>query len=527
MKKSNKQEISVSTRIAPANRNVDPKQSSYKNYKRLKDVPLADKKVIIITIFIIVFIFAFLFLSCFFALALNGTNTYAKGIKIMGVDVSGLTKEKARDSLEAEIAKRITTDFILDHNNETYTLNPNDLEAVFHIDEALDDAYNIGRCKNIVQNNFDIIKLRFSNKEFTPTVTFNNGIFLAFLDQLQNRFSDCISNASYIVDGMNLVVYKGRDGYVIDSSQLKRDIEKELVSEVYSNNHLELPVIWTKAQGIDISKIHEEVYVPAVDASFTTNPYKITSSSNGIDFDMTLEEASNSVINVMQDASKDQLVIPLKTLYPNVTTDDLGYDAFPNEISTFSTNYGSVSSYARSVNIEICASYVDGKVLMPGEVFSFNDVVGDTIPQRGYKPAPAYSGGQTVMEYGGGICQVSSTLYNAVILANLEIVERYNHMFPVSYVPVSRDATVYYGSCDFLFKNNRNYPIKISSKTTNGNMIVTIYGMKEENEPEISIISYRTGSTSTGFYSTAIKIQRLNGEEISRETLSYDHYRNH
>ncbi len=450
-----------------------------------------------------------------------------KALKLWELIFLGLTKEKARDSLESEISRRVTTDFILDHNNETYVLNPNALEANFHIDEVLDEAYNVGRSKNIMQNNFDLIKLHFDNKNYTPEVTFTDEIFLAFVDQLQNRFSDCISNASYVVEDMSLIINKGHDGYVIDSSQLKRDIEKELVGTVHENNHLDLPVVWTEAEGINVRKIHDEVYIAPVDATFTTNPYKITASSTGLDFNMSLEEAENLVAGVVADETQSQAVIQLKTLYPTVTTDNLGYDAFPNELSSYSTHYGSISSYGRATNIELCAANIDGKVFMPGEVFSFNEVVGQRTPQRGFKQAAAYANGQTVMEYGGGICQVSSTLYNAVLLANLEIVERYNHMFPVSYVPVSRDATVSWGSCDFLFKNNKNYPIKISSKTSDGNVYIKIYGIREDNEPEVSIVSYRTGSTSYGFYSTAVKIQKLNGEEISRETLSYDYYRNH
>ena len=98
---------------------------------------------------------------------------------------------------------------------------------------------------------------------------------------------------------------------------------------------------------------------------------------------------------------------------------------------------------------------------MPGETFSYNKVVGARTISAGYKEAPIYLSGQVVDGLGGGICQITSTLYNAAVLANLEITQRTNHQFVPSYVRASRDATVVYGAIDFQFKNNRDYPIKL------------------------------------------------------------------
>lgn len=100
---------------------------------------------------------------------------------------------------------------------------------------------------------------------------------------------------------------------------------------------------------------------------------------------------------------------------------------------------------------------------MPGETFSYNQTVGERTIAAGYKEAGAYAGGKVVQDVGGGICQTSSTLYNAALLANLEIVDRSNHQFLTSYVDASRDATVAWGSIDFQFKNTRTYPIKIEA----------------------------------------------------------------
>ena len=187
---------------------------------------------------------------------------------------------------------------------------------------------------------------------------------------------------------------------------------------------------------------------------------------------------------------------------------------------------------------------------MPGEEFSFNNTVGKRTTSAGFKVATVYSNGQVTTDVGGGICQVSSTLYNAVLKANLEITNRRNHTFTVGYVPIGLDATVSWGSPDFKFKNSRNYPIKIVATTSNKNLYIKIYGMKEEVEYEVELVSYKTGtvpystvyttdaslpkvqtkvvqSGSNGAKSVAYRVLKLNGKEVSRTLLSKDTYSPH
>lgn len=190
---------------------------------------------------------------------------------------------------------------------------------------------------------------------------------------------------------------------------------------------------------------------------------------------------------------------------------------------------------------------MNGKVLLVGETFSYNQTLGPRTAAAGYRNGKIYSGGKVVDGIGGGICQISSTLYNAVLLANLEIVERRNHQFVTSYVGAGRDATVVYGAIDFKFKNTRKYPIKIQASAKNGIATVSIYGIKEENEYDFK---FSTKTVATIPYSTqyvedntlnvgtevveqkganGIKTQTyitkmLNGKVISTKLLSSDTY---
>ena len=204
----------------------------------------------------------------------------------------------------------------------------------------------------------------------------------------------------------------------------------------------------------------------------------------------------------------------------------IGTEAFPDQLSSFSTKY-STRDTDRTTNLRLAANKVNGTVLMPGETFSYNKIVGARTIAAGYKEAPIYVSGKVVDGLGGGICQISSTIYNAVIYANLDIVQRSNHQFIPSYVTASRDATVVYGSIDFQFKNNRNYPIKIICSVSGGIASCQIFGLKQDDDYEVQISSYETGRTATAIYSEAYKILKKDGKVVNKVLLSKDTYKRH
>ena len=243
---------------------------------------------------------------------------------------------------------------------------------------------------------------------------------------------------------------------------------------------------------------------------------------------------------------KDSYEIPLKIDKAKVKTEDLGDKLFKETLSKFTTIYDAGNT-SRGTNIAIAARTINNTVILPGETFSYNKILGNTTKEKGYQLGTAYVGGKVVPAYGGGICQVSTTLYNAAIYANLEIVERYNHSYSVSYVSGSRDATVSYGGKDFKFKNSRTYPIKIVASAKNGVISVSLKGIKEEKEYDIEITSTTLSTTPyqttyqdnpnleegkqkviqvghNGIKSKAYKTVKYNGKVISKTLLSADTY---
>jgi vancomycin resistance protein YoaR len=220
--------------------------------------------------------------------------------------------------------------------------------------------------------------------------------------------------------------------------------------------------------------------------------------------------------------------------------------AIAEVVSDFSTTF-SEGKVARSDNIRLASRLIDGIVLAPGEQFSFNNVVGRRTAQAGFKVAGVYRNGRKEVDLGGGICQVSSTLYNAALLANLKIVKKQNHSMPVPYLPIGRDAAVDYNSIDLIFENSTPKPIALSAHLERGKVTFRILGQKEPGL-EVKIVtsgasSWGTGekivqdpslpagtrkvidSGSAGHAVNAFRVIYKNGAEVARESLGKSHYR--
>ena len=397
---------------------------------------------------------------------------------------------------------------------------------------------------NIFQNNYQILISLLLGIKVNPGFSYSNESLDSLILEMETNFSDRLIESNYYIENNNLIVSKGKNGIVINSDKLKSEIVY-IVNNLNCNiNEIEIPVESKVASAIDLNKIHSEVYRTAKDAYYTTNPYVVYPHVDGIDFAISIEEAQTLLNN-----STENFTIPLKVLSPSVTTNQIGTEAFPNLLGSYSTTY-STRNTNRSTNIRLASEKVNGTVIMPGETFSYNTTVGKRTAAAGFKSAAVYSGGEVTTGIGGGICQVSSTLYNAVLLANLEIVERYNHGFNPGYVPAGRDATVSWGGPDFKFKNNRTYPVKLICSGSGGTISFQVFGLKEETEYEVEIqsyitkyISYRTitkndstlakGKTkviqsgSSGCKSVAYRILKLNGEVVSKTLLSNDTYNPH
>lgn len=179
--------------------------------------------------------------------------------------------------------------------------------------------------------------------------------------------------------------------------------------------------------------------------------------------------------------NKSKTKIPVKILDIKMDTNFLKNLKIKHKLIEFSTFFNNANKN-RTENLKLAAKKINGYILTPGEIFSFNKVVGKRSKENGYKKAPVFINGKTAYDIGGGVCQVSSTMYNAALLLDLEIVERRNHSRPVGYVPLGLDATVEYDLIDLKFRNNTNGTLVIFTMVRNDELKVIIYGSKKINK---------------------------------------------
>lgn len=514
----------------------DKLKEENKKTKRNPKIP------IIVTTAIIILL---LFFSVIFALVNINNDKILSNISIMGIDVGGMSREEAEEAVNQVIDEKLKEEMILKKDEYETSLTATQINAEYDIETAVNEAYDVGKSGNIVTNNYAILFTSIFGKDIDCNFNYNEESLDKKISDISSKLPGALVENSYYIEDENLIIVKGTEGLSIKKEGLKDSIIKEMKNVNNSYTIIDIPTENIQPGEIDLEKIRSEIYKEPQDASITKNEEtgktEVHTHVNGVDFAISMEEAEAIIAE-----DKEEYTIPLKITVPEKTLDDLGEEAFPDELASYTTRYDP-SNRNRSNNISISAGKINETIIMPGETFSYNQTVGERTIEEGYKEAGAYAGGRVVQDVGGGICQTSSTLYNAALLANLEIVDRSNHRFLTSYVEPGRDATVAWGSIDFKFKNTRSYPIKIEATAKNGVCTMSIYGIKEETEYEVviqsNVLSYTSYTTKyeddssleegeevveqsgyTGCTSEAYRVLKLNGEVISKTLLSKDTY---
>ena len=501
----------------------------------------SNKKIKIILISILIIACILIIISTIFAVFNSMNGKILRGISIQGINVSELTKEDTERKFKEIIDNIYNKKIILKYGELENDISFEELEINYHINEAIEEACKKGRESNIFKNNFDIIKIGIFKKDIPINIDYNEEVLDNKITSILANLPGAVQEYSYYIENENLIITEGREGITIDKEELKQLIKNEIEKIESNTAFIEIPVINKIPDEINLEKIRSEIYKEAQDAYITEDPLTVHPNINGVDFAISIDEAKE----ILKE-DKEEYIIPLKITIADKTISDLGEEAFPNILGTFTTRYDA-SNKNRSNNITLASEKINGTVILPGETFSYNQIVGKRTIDAGYKEAGAYAGGKVIQEVGGGICQVSSTLYNAVLYANLEIVDRSNHYFQTSYVDAGRDATVSWGTVDFKFKNNREYPIKIDAVSKNGVTKISIKGIKEEKEYEVVIQSEITSIIQksvkyeedplldssveqveqeghNGCTSKTYKILKFNGAIVSTELISTDYY---
>ena len=405
------------------------------------------------------------------------------------IDLSGMTYDEARKSIALYVLSLQEQEIeLVGTNGSTTKLTAGELGLKWNDEEAIINALTLGKSGNVV-NRFKAIKdLEAKNKIYDVKLSFDEEKIITAINGL------C---AKYDVEPTETTMVKNAEAD-------EDDIEEGIA-----------------------------------------DPFIITEGNTG--YKLNVADTIETIKKEFEGwtGGEKSINLSIEVAEPKYKKEDLA--KIKDVIGTFYTKFGSSSS-DRTGNLRAGVSHIDGTILYPGEEFSTYEKVSPFTEENGYFLAGSYLNGSVVETFGGGICQVSTTLYNAALLAELEIVERHNHSMLVNYVDISGDAAISGTEKDFKFKNNKDFPIYIEGYLTDSRQLVfNIYGI--ENRPEnrtIELKSIETGQLApeerviedptkpigyiatsaghTGYSGEYWKIVKVDGEETERERINVSNY---
>lgn len=420
---------------------------------------------------------------------LEKSNKIFPNVRVAGVDVGGLTVQAAKGEVEASVADTYASQTLQVHlPDKTLAFEPQQTKIALDAQNAVQEALSYGRgggaFKALV--NYLTSSGRGYDVELETALELDTEYIQTMIAQAAKDARREARDGSITTSGDTLVVTKGTPGQYLDTDALY-----EVVYTAFQNGDftpLEWDYVTIACAEADLEKAHSSLSTEVVDAHYDAETKKLVEGQSGYGFDL---EAAQAQLDAAADGQ--QFTITLEEIRPETDLQTLQEQMFGTQLELRSSAY--VSNANRTENLRLACEAINGTIINPGEVFSFNETVGERTSEKGYKPATIYGGeGESTDGVGGGICQVASTIYWAALYMDLETVMREPHMYLVTYVPAGMDATIYWDSgLDYKFRNNRENPLMITANIDGGYVNIAFWGVKEnDNYVEMSNATLET-----------------------------------
>lgn len=397
------------------------------------------------------------------------------GVTVGTIPVGGMSRSAAVDKIEKESGALYEGQNVsVTIYETTYDIPVEDVLQSVDSEQSAANAFAVGRTGNPFVRMWNVIKAAAGQNEAQIAATVDEDGLTQALEDIASKALTEPVEPTWEIGTDTMTIYAGKPGVNFDSAAVEQVLDEKI--RLMDFEPYEVSVELSETPQIDIDKIAEQVIGDPVSATVSKEDGKtIIPEKVGVQFDV--EEART----IIGDGSAASYEIPVTTTAAKVTAEKLEEVLFRDTLASCSTslNEGNVP---RTNNVRLASAAINDTILNPGEEFSYNNVVGERTTERGYQSAGAYSGNEIIDEVGGGVCQPSSTLYMAVLRADLEVTQRVNHSFTVAYTPLGEDATVSWGGPDFCFKNDTDYPIKILAEQSNGQLTMTIVGTKTSDK---------------------------------------------
>ncbi len=456
-----------------------------------KKKPNKDRRSFI-QVMTVALILAFLLTAgvCGFLVYTSDDGLIYPNVFAFSVDLGGLTPEEAAAVIHEKTDGTFPVQSLTINLPDTVlTLSPDQSGVKLDVDALVQMAYGYGRTGNRWENTQAKAEAALVTHELDTTacLALSLGGIRQVVDQAAAAAASTLTQPSVTITGeipnLNLSYKKAMEQTDVAHRQLTivmgtpdRSLDTEalietILAQYYANDFTPINFAYnvTLPEQPDPDALAAANTVAPVDAVLDESDYSITHEVLGYGFD---PEALKALVSAAGEG--ETVTVSFAYLPAEKTFEAIDATLFKDVLGAVSTNHTNNSN--RNTNLKLACQALNGKLIRPGETFSYNAALGQRTEKKGYKPAGAYIAGKTVDTIGGGICQVSSTLYYACLKADLEIVERYAHGYTVSYMPLGMDATVSWGSLDYKFRNNTDYPIRIEAGVSGGQVHVKLIG---------------------------------------------------
>lgn len=449
-------------------------------------------------------------------------------VSVGGVEIGGLTKGEAKKALQAAFGEQFSqktmeirfseAGTVLEKLNIRYPANsllisPEESHAKLDAAAAVKAAYALGRTDLDGSRTMSLL----------PYLGLDEAAIRSVADSYAQQLARLYQDSSYTIQGtapdvtnydestpcQTVTLFRGYPGIEIDADALYNEILEGYNTGSFAVSY-QGTVSAKKPVSPDLDGLWEQTRLAPEDPSVDLTSYQVIPGVHGYEFD--LAEAKQQFQDL---AYGESTLISLHYTDPEIADEDA---YFQDVLGHCETPHGDNEN--RNGNLRKACGMLDGLVLQPGQELSYNEALGPRTKELGWLPAPAYSGTKLVDSPGGGICQVSSTLYLASVYSELTIVERRNHGYPVSYIPLGMDATVSWGFADLKIRNDSPMPVKIQAEESDGYVRISILGT-ETRDYNVEM-SYTVGGRYVRTYMS--KIDKETGEVISKEPYALSGY---
>ncbi len=482
-------------------------------------------------------------LFCFVVVDLVAyANRIHHGVEVIGCSLGGLTKEQATYALNSKVESLLEKSLTVQYSEKEWRIEPSQFNLKVSVTKTVDKAFAVGRHENLVKSFVERINCWIKPNKVYLVYSLDQKSLSSFIAEIAKEIDKEPQNATLKIGDDDVKVVPSEIGVRVKKAlmfaliknalvntgvrkiEMLVDIEPPEITEaqaehaitetklfisapvllkydkylwelnkkdiakliefvvVENNNKSELHTEISKNKVVNlIEKLTSNFNIEAKNAEFKVDGENVTvqSSKNGEKIDAI--KGYEDLKSVLSKPAPREVILIKRVVEPEISTEKANAMGIEKRISTFTTRYDP-TYLARVHNIHLLADELDGTIVPPGEIFSFNEVIGPRTVEKGYREAMQIQNGELVPAIGGGVCQVATTLFNTVFFAGYPVAERHNHSFFLSKYPVGRDAAVSYTSPDFKFKNDTSAYLLIKTAYTSKSVTISFYSTDFKTE---------------------------------------------